>query len=348
MSVIYHEEDGNLNVIEGKLFAVVGYGNMGRPVALNLRDSGMRVIVTEPSAEKREIAIREGFTVMDVGEAVARAEIILLMFRDEEMPKVYLEEVSPRLRRGHTLIFSSAYNIAFGLIEPPSFVDVGLVSPRTVGAGVRHRYISDEGFSSFVAVAQDASSHTWPTVLAIAKAIGALRWGAVELRFEQEAELDLFMQQAILPILHQAVTLGVQLLMRMGYPPEAVFTEMYLSGETSDYLRQSAQIGMMNALKLSSLTAQYGTLSRYERFEELDFRIERMMELVLEDIRNGKFAQEWTREYLADYPRLETLFKKREAMEMWELEQQTIDLFRRESPFGFDDEADQKQADSEL
>lgn len=336
MTVIYHDNDGDLNVLAGKRVSVIGYGNMGRPVALNLRDSGITVLVSEPRPERQAEAVAEGFTITPIPEAVQAADVIMPLLRDEAMPKVYLEHVTPNLRRGHTLVFSSAYNVSFGFIEAPPFVDVGLVSAKTMGAAVRERYLSGEGFASFVAVAQDASRGAWPTILAIAKATGALRGGAVEIRFEQEAELDLFMQQAILPVLHQAVIISAQLLMRAGYPPEAVFTELYLSGETSDFLRQAASQGIMGALKLNSLTAQYGTLSRYDRFNDL--KLERLMEQTLEEIRNGKFAQEWAKEFSADYPRLRQLLKLREGLDMWELEQQTLELLHQNQDNGYYDE----------
>lgn len=331
MTVIYHDEDGDLNVLAGKRVSIIGYGNMGRPMALNLRDSGVSVLVSEPRFEKQQEAMAEGFTLTAIPEAVQAADVIMPLLRDEAMPKIYLESITPYLRRGQALIFSSTYNITFGFIEAPPFVDVGLVSAKTMGVAVRDRFVSGEGFASFVAVAQDASRRAWPTVLAVAKAMGALRGGAVEIRFEQEAELDLFMQQVILPIFHQSVIVAAQLLMRAGYPPEAVFTELYLSGETSDFLRQAAAQGIMGALKLNSLTAQYGTLSRYDRFNDL--KLERLMEQTLEEIRTGKFAQEWAKEFSADYPRLRQLLKQRENLDMWELEQQTLELLRQDDGY---------------
>lgn len=330
MTIIYHDEHGDLAQLAGKQVGIVGYGNMGRPAALNLRDSGIRVIITDPSPDKQFLAAEEGFPVVEMAQLAQQVDIILPLVRDEAMPKIYLDTISPHLRRGHVLIFSSAYNITFGFIEPPSFVDVGLVSARTVGAAVRERFVSGEGYASFVAVAQDASRSAWPLVLAVARAMGALRGGAVEVRFEQEAELDLFMQQAILPVFHQAIITAAQLLMERGYSPEAVFTELYLSGETSDYLRQAALTGMTQALGLQSLTAQYGTLSRFDRFNDL--KLERMMEITLDEIRSGRFAQEWAREYNADYPRLRALLRSRASLDLWELEQQTIEGLRRDQP----------------
>ena len=326
MTVVYHDADGDLNVLRGMQVAVIGYGNMGRPIALNLRDSGVSVIVSEPNPEKHALVEADGFHATPIADAVRAAQIVMILVRDEQMPSLYLYEISPHLQRGQTLLFSSAYNVAFGFIEAPSFVDVSLVSAKTLGAAVRERFLSGEGFASFVAVAQDASRNAWPVVLAVAKAMGALRGGAVEIRFEQEAELDLFVQQALLPLFHQAMMTAVRLLNERGYPPEAVFTELYLSGEVSDYLRWASTLGLMGALELQGLTAQYGMLTRMDRFSDL--KLERLMEQTLSDVRDGRFAQEWSREYNGDYPRLRQLLKQRKAMELWALERETIDALK--------------------
>ena len=306
---------------------MIGYGKMGCPCALNLRDSGVDVLVCDNREERLGAAVGDGFPTATIEEVTRNCDILMLLYRDEAMPQIYLEQVSPHLRKGQTLIFSSAYNVAFGFIEAPPFVDVGLVAARTVGAAVRERYVNGRGFASFVAVGQDATGQAWRTVLAVARALGALRQGAVEIRFEQEAELDLFLQQAVLPAFHHIVITAANLLMNHGFPPEAVFTELYLSGETGDYLQQASRLGLMETLKLTSLTGQYGTLSRYERFNEL--KLERLMEITLEEIRSGRFAQDWAREFAADYPRLKQLLRERERMELWEMEQETLELMRR-------------------
>lgn len=333
MTVVYHDNDADMSLLAGKTVNVVGYGNMGRPIALNLRDSGQRIIVSEPTPEKEQQAAAEGFQVMTASEAAQQSDIIFLLQRDEDMPRVYLQEVSPQLRRGQMLVFSSAYNVAYGFIEAPPFVDVGLISAKTLGPAVRERFISGEGFASFVAVAQDASRQAWPQLLALARAMGALRGGAVEIGFEHETELDLFVQQAILPIFHAAVLMASKLLLQQGYAPEAVFTELYLSGETSDYLKHAAQEGMMEALNASSKVAQFGMLSRYERFA--DFKMERLMESALQEIRNGKFAQEWSKEAATDYIRLKQLMTQHKKLDVWELEQQTREMLRPDD-FGDD------------
>lgn len=327
MTVVYHDADGDLDYLQGKTIGIIGYGNLGRPLALNLRDSGIQIVAGVRSEEARAAAQADGIYVMPIEQLVQQTQIIMLLVPDEVMPEVYLEKVSPYLAKGDTLIFSSGYNIAFGYIEAPPFVDVGLIAPRTFGAAVRERFEMGQGFYSFVAVGQDASGTSWRTVLAVAAAIGTLRAGAIEVSIEQEAELDLFIQQAIRPMLHNLLLTAANLLIRMGYPPEAVLSELYISEEFSDYINQAAQAGLLHALRLTAITAQYGTLSRQERFNEL--KLERLMEITLDEIRSGDFAQEWAKEYADGYPRLLKLQKALEKRELWELEQQTLDLLRR-------------------
>lgn len=326
MTIIYHEDDGDITVLQGRKVGIIGYGNLGRPFALNLRDSGLDVLVGLRQEESRAIAEADGIDSASIEQVVRTASILMLMLPDEVMPQVYLEQISPNLVRGHTLIFASGYTVAFGFIEPPPFVDVGLIAPRTIGAAVRERYQNGEGFFSFVAAGQDASGRIWDTILALAKASGSLRAGAVEISLEQEAELDLFMQQAILPAVHHIMTTAASLLMNAGYPPEAAMMDLYVSGELNDYIGRAAQSGLLQALRLSSLTGQFGIFSRLERFNEL--KMERLMEVTLDEIRSGDFAKEWAREYSDGYPRLLKLLKQQEQMDLWELEQQTIELLR--------------------
>jgi ketol-acid reductoisomerase len=177
-----------------------------------------------------------------------------------------------------------------------------------------------------VAAGQDASGQIWQTILALAKGIGSLRAGAVEITIEQEAELDLFVQQAVLPAVHHIMTTAASLLLSRGYPPEAAMMDLYISGEFNDYFERAAEYGLLHALRLSSLTGQFGIFSRLERFKEL--KIERTMESTLDEIRKGEFSRQWAREYADGYPRLRKLLEDQEKMDLWELEQQTIELLR--------------------
>lgn len=321
MSMIYHEDQGDLAHLSGQSVAVIGYGSLGRPIALNLRDSGIQVIIGARPDQTPEIAYGDGFGAKTIEEAVKESRLLLLP--DELTPQAYLEQVAPHLQRGHMLIFTSAYNVAFRFIEPPPFVDVGLIAPRTLDIDVRETYEKGEGFYSFVAVWQDSSSRAWDMLLAVAKAIGALRAGAVEISFERETELDLFIQQSVLPALHYIIKTAAELLIAKGYPPESVFTELYLSGEFARYMKQVSENGLLKTLQAMPLTNQYGTFSRIERFSEL--KLERLMEVTLKEIHSGDFAREWNKEHASGYKRLKNFFKNQENLELWELEQQTLE-----------------------
>lgn len=326
MTVIYHEVDGDIGVLRDKIVGIIGYGSLGRPVALNLQDSGVKLQVGVHNQERQAIALADGLPPLPIEQVVRNTDILMMLLPDEVMPKVYIEKVSPYLQKSHTLIFASGYNIAFGFIEPPPFVDVGVIAPRTFGDAVRERYLNGEGFYSCVAAGQDASGHLWETILALAKAMGSLRAGAVEVTIEQETELDLFMQQAILPAVHHILTTAANLLLARGYPAEAAMMDLYISGELNDYLSRAAIHGLLHALQSSSLTAQFGTLNRLERFNES--KMARLMEITLDEIRNETFARDWAREYTSGYPRLQKLLRQQEKLDLWELEKQTIELLQ--------------------
>lgn len=331
MTVIYREQDGDLSLLAGKVVSVIGYGSLGRPVALKLRDSGVQIVVGTRSEEGLAAAEEDGIPSKTVEEAVKTSDILLLMLPDDAMPPFYLEQISPHLRRGHMLVFSSAYNITYRFIEPPPFVDIGLIAPRALAANLQHLSETDEGYASFVAVGQDASGNAWPQLLALAQGMGALQTGAIEISFEQEAELDLFIQQTIMPALHHLMTTAASLLLGRGYPPEAVFTELYLSGEFSNYLKLAAEQGLLNTLRTTPPMNQYGTISRLDRF--YDLKLERLMEVTLDEIHSGAYSREWSKEQADGNRRLDAFYKNQQNLEVWELEQQTLDLFGRESEY---------------
>ncbi|MCY3832987.1 MAG: NAD(P)-binding domain-containing protein [Chloroflexi bacterium] len=326
MATIYREADANLNVLSGKTVGIIGYGNLGRPAANNLRDSNVRLLIGLRHDETRDHAREDGFEPQDIENVIPRCHILMLFLPDEVVPEVYLERISPYLQRGHLLIFASGYNIAFGFVEAPPFVDVGMIAPRTIGAAVRSRYLDGSGFYSFVGVGQDASGSTLETLLALAKAMGSLQAGAIEISMEHESQLDLFVQQAILPAFHHVMTTAAQVLLDLGYPPEAVVLDLIISGEFRDYLSRASQMGLLHALRLSSLTGQYGIFSRLGRFKDL--KLEGLMEASLEDIRQGDFAIEWSREYEQGYPRLTSLLEAQERQQLYALEQSALDRLK--------------------
>jgi ketol-acid reductoisomerase len=326
MAFLYRDSDANPAVLQGRTVAVLGYGNLGRAIALNLRDSGVRVIIGNNDDEYAGHARVEGFAVESLADAAASADVKWVLVPDEAAHEVYLQSVAPHLRRGDALIFSSGYNVAFGFIEPPPFVDVILIAPRAMGLRVRESFQTGGGYVTYVSVSQDSGGKAWDLLLALCGAVGGLRAGAMEVTFRQEAELDLFVQQSVLPVLHNLLVMAADMLIKEGYPPEAALTDLYLSGELGYLLNKSAEIGLMDSLKLYPQMAQYGALSRAERFQ--DQRMRRTMELVLEEIRSGKFAHEWASEFGNSYMRLETLRRKRESAPLQNSEQDAIDSLR--------------------
>lgn len=327
MPIIYYEDDADVNMLSGRVIGVIGYGRNSRPVALNLRHSGLKVMIgCDESAY--EAAQSDGFVAAPIPTVVQQADVILLTVPDEDLPDVYMAQIAPHLRRRHTLILLSAYVIAFGFIEPPPFVDVGLVAPRTIDGTLAGRFSEQAPYSSFVAVWQDSSRQAWDMVLALAAALGALQQGAVEVSIEQEAELTLLVEQVLMPIFYHVMLTAFRLTMQAGYPLDAALVDLYLKGKFTHYMEKVADEGLLEALKSLSKSTQFGMLSHLDRFNDL--KLERLMEITLEEIRSGDFAREWMRERVDNYPRLRKLLSQQEKFDLWELEQQTLDMLNRD------------------
>lgn len=326
MSNLYHDEDADLAALSASTVAVVGYGNQGRSQALNLRDSGVSVIVGNIRDQAREAAAEDGFDVLPIEQACARADVVMLLIPDEVMPRVYEEQVAPGLSAGDLVCFASGYNVAFGLIDPDASLDVVLVAPRMIGAGVRDGYTLGRGFPCFVGVHRDASGRAKPRMLALCKGIGATRGGCIEMSLHDEASLDLFTEQGFGPAFGCALQHAIATLVDAGFPPEAVLLELYMSGELGYSFDRIAQEGMLAQHEHHSHTSQYGSLSRGARFIDLDFRPR--MEKVLDEIRSGAFAREWSHEQESGQPRYQALKAAREKVPLTKWEREARRAFR--------------------
>ena len=323
---LLHDEDADLGLLSSKAIAVIGYGNQGRAQALNLRDSGLDVIIGNRADAYAARAKADRFAVHPIATAASLADVVLLLIPDEIMPAVFRDEIAPRLRQKAVLVFASGYTVAFGLLKPPPRVDTVLVAPRMIGAGVRDLYVEDRGFPAFVGVAQDYSGHARAYALALAKGIGATRMGVAEVTFAQEAELDLFTEQCFGPAFGSVLTSSINLLLDQGYPPEAVLLELYMSGEFAYTLGKIAEMGLVEQAALHSTTSQYGSMSRGLRFQLPELRAK--LHEGLDEIRTGAFAQEWTEEQAQGSPTLQVLREAAREMPLHALEQELREALR--------------------
>jgi ketol-acid reductoisomerase len=327
---VYHDQDADLRFLDGTQIAAIGYGNQGRAQALNLRDSGLEVVIGNRDDAYSEIAREDSFHVYPIPRAVQESQIVMLLVPDEVAPEVFDEVIVPYLTENDVLVFASGYNIAYDLIVPPEFVDVVMVAPRMIGAGVREMYVAGQGFPSFFGVAQDHSGCARDIALALAKGIGSTRTGVVEVTFAQEAELDLFTEQCFGPAFGHVLTTAATLLLDKGYPPAAVLLELYMSGELAYTLAKMAELGIVEQTALHSRTSQYGSMSRGIRYimPELWERLESG----LQEIRSGAFAREWTAEQEAGLPMLAALQEAARRLPLHKLEQELREKMRYEPP----------------
>lgn len=328
MTVIYFDDDAGFDAVQGRTAGILGYGPLGQAFALNLRDSGLPVLVSADGQAELNAAAADRMPVEDAAEVARRCDLLIVTIPDDALPQTYLDVIAPHLKANDLLVFTSGYTLAFRYVEPPTFVDVGLLAPRSSGEGMRGNYLNGTGSLAFVSVVQDASRQAFPRTLALAKGAGLLRAGAIEVTAEHEAHLTLFVQQAIIPAFHHVMVTAAELLTREGVPPEAAFTDLHIAGRFFDYLLQANRDGLMPTLMQQPPIAQYAALSRMARFAEL--RLESMMEASLRDIRGGAFAKEWTREQDEGFPRLNRLRKQEAERPVWDYEQQTLDLMREQ------------------
>ena len=311
MSEILHESDADLGALDGQRVAVVGYGNQGRSWALNLRDSGVDIAVHVRNDETRATAEADGFEAADI-ESASRADVVCLIVPDDVIAGL---PITPR--DDSLVIVASGYTLAFERLQPPG--DAGMVAPRMLGPEVRRCYEEGVGFITAVGVQRDVTGTGRARTLAIAKAIGGLRQGALELTPMQEAVLDLAVEQALSPMLRRVNESFITVMMEQGIPIEAILTELFLSGEVERTYRLVRLEGGAAQTLHHSPTSQYGQLSRVGRYDHLD--VASTMRELVGDITSGRFADEWDAERDAGYPVLEELRSKALAPEILEFEE---------------------------
>jgi ketol-acid reductoisomerase len=288
---IFSDKDADLHHLKELTIGIIGYGNQGKAQALNLKDSGLNVIVGNKRDEYRDRAKKDGFEVYPIVEAVKLSDIVFLLIPDEIMRDIYENQILPNLKDKGSIVFASGYNIGFNLINPSSNHDILLIAPRMIGAGVRERFLSKEGFFSFIHIENDASGNAKEILLALCKGIGTLEKGVIDISFKQEAVLDLFNEQGFGPAFGRVLLSSIYTLVDAGYPLEAVLVEMFMSEEMSYTYKKMAQIGLVKQVEFHSQTSQYGAMSRGIKFTNLPLK--KTMKDILENIESGDFAKEW-------------------------------------------------------
>src|SRR3989338_8894725 len=300
MAKIYYDQDADLNVLKGKKVAVIGYGIQGRGQGLNLRDSGVEVIVSQRRGGKNyELAVQDGFQPVGAEEAAEQADIIQILTQDHLQAEIYQKSVAPLLNPGKALLFSHGFNIHFGYIKPPKEIDVFMVAPKGPGALVRSQFLEGGGVPCLAAVFQNATGKALQLALAHAKAIGGTRAGVIETTFKEETETDLFGEQVVLcGGLSELIRAGFDTLVKAGYQPELAYFEcLHEVKLITDAIFASGISGMHRRV---SDTAEYGDYSRGKRIITDETRKE--MERILKQIQSGEFAKEWIDENKKNRP----------------------------------------------
>ncbi len=294
MTQLFYDNDADLSLLNNKTIAIIGYGSQGHAHALNLKDSGMDVVVGLYKGSKSESkAISDGIKVFCVSEACEKADWIMILLPDEFQKDVYLREIEPNLKEGKILSFAHGFNIRFGLIKPPSFVDVVMIAPKGPGHTVRWEYQNGQGVPALFAVEQDYSGSARSFAMAYAKGIGGTRAGILETNFKEETETDLFGEQAVLcGGLSELVKSGFETLVEAGYQPELAYFECL--HEVKLIVDLMVKGGLSQMRDSISNTAEYGDYVSGKRLINSDTKKE--MQKILKDIQDGTFAKNFVEE----------------------------------------------------
>ena len=304
-ATIFYNDDADLSLVQGRTVAIIGYGSQGHAHALNLRDSGVKVIVGLAEGSKsRAKAEAEGLRVATVAEAAAEADVIMILTPDQVQAKVYAESIEPNLKPGNALFFAHGFNIRFGYITAPEGVDVAMVAPKGPGHTVRREYEAGRGVPALVAVEKDASGEALALALSYAKALGATRAGVIKTTFTEETESDLFGKQAVLcGSTSQLVQYGFEVLTEAGYQPEIAYFEVL--HELKLIVDLMIEGGIAKQRWSISDTAEYGDYVSGPRV--ISPEVKENMKAVLADIQSGAFAKRFMDDQAAGAPEFKAL-----------------------------------------
>ncbi len=290
----YYEKDGSLTKLQNKTVAIIGYGSQGHAHALNLRDSGVQVVVgLYPGSKSAAKAEASGLKVLSTSDAAKAADVIMVLVSDHIQGDLYNKEIAPHMTAGKTLMFAHGFNIHFDQIKPPASIDVTMIAPKAPGHRVRELFTEGVGVPALVAIHQDASGHALENALAYALALGCLKAGVIETTFKEETESDLFGEQSVLcGGVSELIRAGFETLVEAGYAPEIAYFECLHELKLIVDLIYEGGLGYMR-YSISD-TAEYGDYTRGPRIVTEQTRAE--MRKILSEIQSGQFAREWMEE----------------------------------------------------
>lgn len=309
---ILRESDASLDPLHGKTVAVLGYGNQGRAQALNLRDSGIDVVIGNREDEYGEQAVEEGWEPLPILAAAAAGDIVLVLTTDESQPLIWEEQILPGIQPGNTLCWGSGYNVGYEVLKPPQTANVIMIAPIMPGNVVRRRYEAGSGVIGQFAIHHDSSGEGRDITLALCHGMGLTRAGIYETSMLGEAHLNLFTEQVVWAGLNAWITLCYETAVAAGHDPEEVIMVLYASTENAEIFRLCAEYGFFKQATYHSTTSQYGSLTRSATIFNDEVRAQAHHNLV-HDIMGGAFVKEWTHGHAEATERLEAL--RREALE---------------------------------
>ena len=325
---IYYDRHADPALLRGKRVGIIGYGIQGRAQALNLRDSGAEVLVANRKDRYVERAVKDGFTVHELDEVARLSDILFLLIPDQAQKGVYETVVSQVFRPGGLLVFAHGFALRYGEIVPDGRFDVGLLAPRMPGRQIRGYYKRGDGVPAFVDVVQDVSGRALALLLALGHAIGFTRAGMLQVDYRVETELDLFIEQYLVPTIIKTVRTGFdELVQRHGYPAVPALMELYASGEVGEVLMRAAKVGIGRVFQENaSPTCQFGISRSYA--DVLPGDQQALIARTVERIRSGAFAAALEREGQAGYPCVEALWRTVNSDPLVHAQERVASLFK--------------------
>lgn len=329
MHKIYYDEDADLNCIRDKTIGIIGYGIQGRAQALNLRDSGLTVFVANRNDSYEHQAMEDGFSVYPLSEIAEKSDILMLLIPDQAHAVVFNTFLKDKLKSGTLLMVAHGFSLYFKTLPIPEDIDVVMLAPRMPGQQIRESYLKGGGIPAFVDVIQNKTDLAWPRILGLAKGAGFTRAGVLQVSYRVETELDLFVEQFLIPNIIKTIDIGFRTLVdEFQFPPVAALMELYASGELAEVLKMAGVVGIGQAFeKNASPTCQFGIASHFD--SALEKNPYEQAEQVLRDIRNGTFKNALEDEANRDYETVKKLWQQIHSPSLSEAHFEISSLFKK-------------------